>query len=79
MESPRISTIECCVDCGAKNVEAAGDLVCLECEVELLQKMCAQLDGELEHFEEVTSMSKRAEMLSQIRRRPESAQKPVKQ
>ena len=54
MEAPRVETIGRCVDCGKENVLAAGELVCLECEVELLTKMCAQLDGELEHFDEVT-------------------------
>jgi hypothetical protein len=66
------------VDCGRKNVPAAGALVCLECELDLLKKVCAQLAGELEHFEEVATMEKRAEMLSQIRRRPASAEPPTK-
>lgn len=71
MESPRIETIARCVDCGSEHVLAAGALVCLDCELELLRQMCAQLDGELEYFDEVARMEKRVEILSQIRRRPE--------
>ncbi|HSG72074.1 MAG TPA: hypothetical protein VLA12_16770, partial [Planctomycetaceae bacterium] len=73
MEELRIETIERCVDCGAEHVPGAGELVCLDCEIELLRQMCAQLDGELEHFKEVATMAKRVERLSQIRRRPESS------
>jgi hypothetical protein len=76
METPQVETIGRCVDCGKENVPAAGELVCLECEVELLRTMCAQLDGELDHFEEVATMEKRAEVLSQIRRWPESPELP---